>query len=96
MKSQRRDFVNYTFYIKITKAGNESSAYNIDYGTYIVDDLLWLIDRGCTMDGKLSIQERATIHTVVLPLRKLLRKCIENTSCYVEIAFMGSMVLRLF
>lgn len=48
------------------------------------------------MDGKLSIQEHATIHTVVLPLRKLLRKCIENTSSYVEISFMGSMVLRLF
>lgn len=41
------------------------------------------------MDGKLSIQERATIHTVVLPLRKLLRKCIENTSSYVVISFMG-------
>lgn len=48
------------------------------------------------MDGKLSIQERVTIHTVVLPLRKLLRKSIENTSSYVVISFMGSMILRLF
>lgn len=45
------------------------------------------------MDGKLSIQERATIVVLpLLPLRKLLRKRIENTSSYIEISFMGRYV----
>lgn len=48
------------------------------------------------MDGKLSIQERATIHTVVLPLRKLLRKLLKTLPVMLQFHSWVGMVLRLF